>query len=219
MIIYSLLICISLVCFPWYFGDVILITLSCLYQTSDQILMCRDYSYILYGGTFMAYSAYRDTFIILSWTVMFAEKCYRWGFSILWLPLCTNGYLSLCICLIIVIHDCLLYFLYSRLMPLLPVNRSSHINTSSNPNHLSPHPHIILCSNRHPGGSLIQLQIRSLQSKVSQHTYIHIHIHTYIYIYIYIYIYSPATLLDTPLQLLGNTNYQSANHMAATQYI
>ncbi len=144
----------------------------------------------IYGGTFMVYSAYCDTFIILSWTVMFAEKCYRWGFSILWLPLCTNGYLSLCICLIIVIHDCLLYFLYSRLMPLLPVNRSSHINTSSNPNHLSPHPYIILCSNRHPGGSLIQLQIRSLQSKVSQHTYIHIHIYTYIYIYIYIYIYT-----------------------------
>ncbi len=28
----------------------------------------------------------------------------------------------------------------------------------------------------------------------------------YTYIYIYIYIYTPATLLGTPVQLLGNTN-------------
>ncbi len=34
--------------------------------------------------------------------------------------------------------------------------------------------------------------------------------------HIYIYIHSPATLLGTPVQLLGNTNCKSANHMAAT---
>ncbi len=118
----------SLFCFPWYFGDVILIILSCVYQTSDHILMCSDYSHIwrdVYHVRWlpMAYSAYCDTFIIPSWIVMFTEECYRWGFSILWLPLCTNGCLWLWICLIIVIHDCLLYFLYSRLMPLLPVKQ------------------------------------------------------------------------------------------------
>ncbi len=39
----------------------------------------------------------------------------------------------------------------------------------------------------------------------------------YMYIYIYIYIHSLSTLLDIPVQLHGNTNCKSANHMAATQ--
>ncbi len=47
-------------------------------------------------------------------------------------------------------------------------------------------------------------------------TYKCIDMHLYTHIYIYIYIHSPATLLGTPVQLLGNTNCKSANHMAAT---
>ncbi len=46
-----------------------------------------------------------------------------------------------------------------------------------------------------------------------------VYIYIYIYIYKYICIHSPATILGAPVQLLGNTNCKSVNHMAATQCI
>lgn len=99
-----------------------------------------------------------------SWIIYFSETCYWCGFSIL---ICLYVPMDVYYCICLVIHYPLLYFLCSRLMPLLPV--IDNLLSIHSLNLITCVLILIqfLCSNRHSGGSLIQVWIRSWQSKVS----------------------------------------------------